>query len=736
MFRVQSVLGTGGMGVVFLAEDEQLRRQVALKVMWPKLAEVPAHRQRFLREAQAAASLDHEHIVHIYQVGEANGTPFIAMQFLQGETLDARLYRTGRLPVSEAVRIAREIAEGLAAAHAKGLIHRDVKPGNVFLAGVCLAGERLGVSPPRSSQAGATDETRWVDAQPLADLQSVRVKLLDFGLVRVQDDRSQLTQDGTTLGTPSYMPPEQARGETVDARGDLYALGAVLYRMLTGHVPFTGKSTMAVLMALAEQQPASVRSRTPDVSETLDQIVLRLLAKNPAERFQSASEVIAALDHHQGERLGDSPPSSCAATTSTPLTDSAKRSRWANAQPLAIVATVILLAGLLIVETDKGTVRVETLDDDVQVVVEQNGKLVRVLDKQNNFELRVRSGTYSLRLETEKQNVKLESDSITILRGQTAVAKIVGAVPATTQPLDDWIAATQSLNGQKQVDTFAAKLSELNPGWDRLPPTAKSLPLRSSFWDNDPNHPASNIELTSNELSDVSPLRVFYKLVDLTLEAIPPDVIDDSRPVTSGRVRDLSPVAHLQQLTTLNVSFQPVRDLSPLQSCENLWSIGLNRTLVDDLSPLAKLSKLEQLYIANAAVGDLTPLSGSKLTHLQIVSTQVSDLKPLAGLKLKWLRCAYSPIMDLSPLAGQPIEYLECNACQITDLSPLRGMPLTHLRCEGNEGITDLTPLRDLPLAELHCDSRNLAGANLDALRAITTLKRINDQPAASLLAK
>ena len=201
-YRVLKVLGHGGMGVVFEAEDPQLRRKVALKAMLPTLAASETARKRFLREAQTAAAIEHDHIVPIFQVGEDRGVPFIAMPLLKGEPLDRRLLRESRLPLSEVIRIGRETAAGLAAAHKKGLIHRDIKPANLWL-----------------------EETG-------------RVKILDFGLARAAADSGQLTQSGAIIGTPAYMAPEQVDGKTLDARCDLFSLGCVLYRLSTGELPF------------------------------------------------------------------------------------------------------------------------------------------------------------------------------------------------------------------------------------------------------------------------------------------------------------------------------------------------------------------------------------------------------------------------------------------------------------------------------------------------------------------
>jgi serine/threonine protein kinase len=276
-YRVLDVLGAGGMGVVFRAEDPQLSRLVALKVIKPQLATSATARERFLREARMAAAIEHDHIVPLYHVGEDRGVPYLAFPLLKGETLDNRLQRTERLPMPEVLRIGREIAAGLAAAHARGLIHRDIKPANV-----------------------------WLEAT------GGRVKILDFGLARAVAEAQEspqateassggagLTLTGAVLGTPAYMAPEQARGGSVDARADLFSLGAVLYRMVTGQVPFPGSDVTAVLSAVAKEQPVAPRLRNPKVPARLSHLILALLAKGPADRPNSAAAVadgLAALE--------------------------------------------------------------------------------------------------------------------------------------------------------------------------------------------------------------------------------------------------------------------------------------------------------------------------------------------------------------------------------------------------------------------------------------------------------
>jgi formylglycine-generating enzyme required for sulfatase activity/tRNA A-37 threonylcarbamoyl transferase component Bud32 len=269
-YRVVKVLGAGGMGMVLQAEDPLLKRTVALKVMRPELAAKETSRQRFLREAQATAAVEHPYIVPIHQVGEDRHVPFIAMPFLKGQTLDARLRREKKLAVAEAVRIARQTAEGLAAAHKNGLIHRDIKPANLWLEA----------------------ETGWV-------------KILDFGLARATSDDvdlTKLTASGTIVGTPAFMAPEQAMGKPVDGRCDLFSLGAVLYRMLAGRLPFQGSDTMSILMALANDTPKPLQELNADVPAPLADLVMQLLAKDPAQRPASAAAVAEALAHWEQEK--------------------------------------------------------------------------------------------------------------------------------------------------------------------------------------------------------------------------------------------------------------------------------------------------------------------------------------------------------------------------------------------------------------------------------------------------
>ncbi len=259
-YEVVGVIGSGGMGVVLKAFDAALNRYVAIKVLAPHLGSSGAARKRFSREAQAAAAVVHDNVVEIHGVADVEGLPYLVMPYVRGPSLQRRLDDDGPLAVVEILRIGMQAAAGLAAAHAQGLVHRDVKPANILLAD--------GIE---------------------------RVKLTDFGLARAADDAS-LTRTGIIAGTPQYMSPEQARGESLDHRSDLFSLGSVLYAMGTGRAPFRAETSYGVLRRVTDEEPRPMRQINPDIPEWLCRIVARLMSKQPDGRFASAREVAELLE--------------------------------------------------------------------------------------------------------------------------------------------------------------------------------------------------------------------------------------------------------------------------------------------------------------------------------------------------------------------------------------------------------------------------------------------------------
>ena len=277
-FRILSKIGQGGMGVVYKARDEKLRRDVALKVLPPDLVEDEERRARLLREARAAAAVIHQNIATVFEVDEANGVIFIVMELVEGKTLRS-LLRDHPLPIPEALHIAIGIVEGLAEAHKARVIHRDLKPENVI------------VRPNR---------------QP---------KILDFGLAKLLEDREEIrgsklsqaetftqemTREGRLLGTAAYMSPEQARGGTVDARSDIFSFGITLYEMVTGKTPFQGKTPMDTLAAIINKQATPASQINPEVAPGVDEVLGRCLEKDPNQRYQHSDDLVVDLRKLKG----------------------------------------------------------------------------------------------------------------------------------------------------------------------------------------------------------------------------------------------------------------------------------------------------------------------------------------------------------------------------------------------------------------------------------------------------
>lgn len=303
IYEVAGVIGYGAMGVVLKAFEPSLNRYVALKVLWPHLAINGAARQRFAREARAAAAVVHEHVVPIYAVDEFQGLPYIVLRYVPGRSLHERIARQGKLQVDEVLRIGRQIAAALDAAHAQGLVHRDVKPANILL--------ENGIE---------------------------RVLVTDFGLARAADDAS-LTHSGMVAGTPQFMAPEQARGDVVDQRSDLFSFGSVLYTMCAGHPPFRAETLVGVLTRICGDAPRPLREINPAVPEWLAAFIAKLMAKDRSRRFQSAAETAQILEKELAHLQNP-------ASVTRPDRRWAKRSWRPTAWILEGLAGVLLLIGI------------------------------------------------------------------------------------------------------------------------------------------------------------------------------------------------------------------------------------------------------------------------------------------------------------------------------------------------------------------------------------------------------
>jgi tRNA A-37 threonylcarbamoyl transferase component Bud32 len=317
-YRLEAKLGSGGMSTVYLARDQTLDRQVAVKVMHREMSEQPDQLERFRQEARSVAKLSHPNVVSVIDAGEDGGHPYIVFEYVEGETLKQRISRNGALPPQEAIAYAIEIARGLSMAHARNMVHRDIKPQNIL-----------------------------IDAEG-------RAKLTDFGISR-QLEQDGMTATGRVLGTTDYVAPEQAMGHKVDPRTDVYSLGVVLYEMLVGQVPFSADSQVGVAMKHVNEELPDVQRRRPEVSAAVALVVERSTAKDPSERYQKVGEMIDDLStalEVEAARAGSTTGEATSVLDAVPppARKLAGRGRWnwAAILGLLLVAGGVLLAVLLI----------------------------------------------------------------------------------------------------------------------------------------------------------------------------------------------------------------------------------------------------------------------------------------------------------------------------------------------------------------------------------------------------
>jgi len=392
-YEIMEILGRGGMGIVLRGFDTSLNRYSAVKVLAPELAGSAAARKRFSRESKSAAAVVHPHVVPIHTVDEHNGMPYLVMPVVEGRSVDARLQQSGPLEVIEAVRIASQVADGLAAAHEQGLVHRDIKPANVLL--------ENGVE---------------------------RVQITDFGLARAIDDAS-MTRSGVISGTPQYMSPEQAHGDAIDHRSDLFSLGSLIYFMLTGRSPFRAETTMGVLNRIGNDQPRSIRSINPEVPEWFERIVLQLLEKKPHNRFQSAAKVAELLDrwlaHLQQPAVVPRPE-----TLPTQASNRHSRIRY-WLMFVGTAAFAMVAAAVVLLEFSKGTICIQSNSAaDVPIRILRGDEVVDELTvSQQGATTRLRAGEYIIEVDGDNTQLQVTGDQVMLSRGETWLAKIVANQP-------------------------------------------------------------------------------------------------------------------------------------------------------------------------------------------------------------------------------------------------------------------------------------------------------------------
>jgi len=556
---------------------------------------------RFFREAKAAASLKHPHVVTIHQVGEDRGAPFLAMEFLEGEALDERLKREGRLPVPEVLRIGREIAAGLEAAHERGLVHRDIKPGNVWLEG-------------RMSH----------------------VKILDFGLARAISDQTHLTQSGAIVGTPAYMAPSRAVGKQADHRCDLFSLGCVLYRLATGQMPFKGGDTLSILAALALENPTPPAELLPAVPGPLSDLIMQLLAKDPARRPPSARAVADRLQRI-GQQL-DTPPVPLESTACLPApADLAPAPAGASQAPrplpvtrpptgrrpvmiaAALGALALLVAAIYFLQTPKGTVRIEIDDDSIEAVLNKGGAVIRGADKAHD--IRVAAGEQGLKI--KRGDLEFETDKFILRKGDMVTLKVellpgkiqvvqgdkvIGehALPIQTAGDPDRDAAewVLSIGGTVSVNHQEARLK-----------AAADLP-RGPFR-------LTAVDLHGNKQATDAGLAHFRGCKDVTWLNLPGTRVTDA---------GLAYFKDCKSLQQLDVSIPGVTDagLANFKDCHGLTWVLLIGTQVSDvgLAHLRDCKDLAEVNLTNTRVTDAGLAyfkDWKRLKSIGLSGTQVTD---------------------------------------------------------------------------------------------------------------
>jgi serine/threonine protein kinase len=681
-YRILKVLGSGGMGIVFQAEDVALQRKAALKVMKPEAANKPEARERFLREARAAAALEHEHIVGIYQVSEERGVPFIAMQWLKGMSLEERLQRGGALSTAQVLRLGRQIARGLAVAHEAGLIHRDIKPANL-----------------------------WLEPE-----QGGHVKILDFGLARAAADEVHLTQSGTILGTPAYLAPEQAEGRQVDHRCDLFSLGVVLYRLCSGRLPFRGDTTMSMLLAVATQQPQPVGEVNPAVPPALAELVMQLLAKDPAARPASAKEVADRLTAIERQSTTPQPVTEqlpAASRSAKPKTRAGSERRRRRGAVVAVALAVLLplayLFGGSVIRFagNKGELIVRVDDPAVEVAVKQNG--VVVLDRTTQREFVLTAGDGEVEVYEKASGLKLATKKFTLTRGGKEIVNVQRQDLVRAKPVEDKVAKLPEVLAEN-LDRRAAKWVLSLGGEIYIHRAGKEQKINTA---ND--LPAGELDLVN-----------IYLL--------------GNRQVSDAGLEHLKGLTRLKNLILDSTQISDA-GLEHLKALTCLATLGLNNTRVSDagLNHLKELTWLDQLFLCDTRVSDVglehlkalknlvrldlngTKVSGAELVHLK-------ELTRLQGLHLTGTKVSDAGLEHLQELTS--LRGLHLTGTKVSDagLERLKGLTrLNHLDLAGTRvsdaGLAHLKELTDL--AFLSLDDTRVSDTGLEHLRGLTKLNTL-----------
>ncbi|MEM7474860.1 MAG: protein kinase [Planctomycetota bacterium] len=744
-YRIQSVLGHGGMGIVLLATDASLHRQVVLKVMKPSIAQKPEAKQRFQREAQAIAKLKHDNIVIIHHVGEENDVPYIVMERLEGESLAARIQREGALPSAKVMEISHQILDALIASHAEGILHRDIKPDNIWL-----------------------------------EKKTDRVKLLDFGLARELDSVSSISQPGSPIGTPAYMSPEQVDGADLGEPSDLFSFGAVLLEMLRGERVFQRNTLSATLVAVSRAEFEPSPGLEDPTGRRLQEIVSKLLQLKPENRPASASQVLEDLRN---------------------LQTNASKPSWAQPRlhkllVASVLGGLVLLFGILIlIKSPEGTVEVDvpkellstlavtfTKDGDPVIASQTEGWNVKLQD--GNWAVAVAGGGEFVIEPSIVQIKNGNSETVTIRRlpsettaDSTSVAQ-ASAAREMKNLVDDtlriWLSETQKKSGFARHEAILTELEKRNPDIEyQIERSENPMTLRLTgerLLDLRPLLAASDLKsLHYDELHPKDDSGVLRYLTNLKTindrsaesyravfapnpNAVP---IDNEWQESVARLDDLEQKCRVveEKLRELNPAFDG--ELSRRIGASGILELKLDTTYTTDISPLSALDSDHELNLSEPGYTtprrswfeDLTPLEGKQYDVVSLTGTCVRDLTPLRGMPLKNLYVRETEIRSFNGMEDAPLRGIDARFCQrltdlaalsgksslvslelfgaaVQDLGPLAMTSIGKLDLTECSNVADLTPLRNLPLQEINLYATSVT--TLEPLRKLRLKKAIS----------
>jgi len=703
-YRLLEVLGTGGMGEVFRAEDTKLNRTVALKVMLRRIAADPTSKERFLREARAAAGLVSDHIVTVYQVGEDDGIPFVATELLLGKSLEAALREGRKFSIAEILKIGREVAEGLSVAHTNGIVHRDIKSANLWL-------EQSNKKP-------------------------FRVKILDFGLARAELDDSQLTHASAIIGTPAFMAPEQARGgKAIDFRSDLFSLGCVLYLLCSHELPFKAETTIETLMAIMLHTPKSPELIQPETPLAIANLVMELLEKDPKNRPSSAEDIIARLDDIESQMSKSESTQRKQSTEAFAKIEPAIKAIGAGTKrPIAIALALFGLAAscasfsILFWQTPDGRiVRIECNDPAIQIAFGNSEMKITgayaqpIILKPGKVELKIK------KLDENGGEFIFETDKLIVTKGDEIALRVelldseiklkhIGKGVIDSKQLPNKLLDGKELTSDQRAALWVLSLGgsvEVNDDGNGIN-FEEELPKG--------NYKVTSVNLATNGQVTDSGLANLSELTELNFLDLDSTKISDA---------GLERLKDLRRMKVLNLWGTKVTDagILKLKNMTELTRIGLGgRLQITDSSlvQLRRFQELKKLYldgtqISNAGLPLLRKIGVLELIDLN--ATQVSDegldsvmyIESLTELHLGGTMLSDLTMIRLGEL--QKLQVLNLSETSLTDLGLDRLHKLTDLRIfylketkVTQEGIQRFHAA--VPKCTLHCDSGIIQGAD------------------------